>query len=71
MIFLIGSILASISNHNIIYAVTKIGLHSGQPKFIQSMDFKHFNEENFLRDLKNASWPVIKSGIEMNSAWNA
>ena len=29
---------------------------------------KHFNEENFLTDLKNASWPVIKSGMEVNSA---
>ena len=26
---------------------------------------------NFLTDLKNASWPVVKSGMEMNSAWNA
>ena len=42
-----------------------------EPKFIQSRNFKHFNEENFLTDLKNASWPVIKGGMEMNSAWNA
>ena len=42
-----------------------------EPKFIQSRNFKHFNEENFLTDLKNASWPVIKSGMEVNSAWNA
>ena len=49
----------------------KIGLPRGQPKFIQSRNFKHFNEENFLTDLKNASWPVIKSGMEVNSAWNA
>ena len=38
---------------------------------IQSRNFKHFNEENFLTDLENASWPDIKSGKEMNSAWNA
>ena len=24
-----------------------------------------------MTDLKNASWPVIKSAMEMNSAWNA
>ena len=61
----------SISDHNLIYAVRKIGLPRGQPKSIQSRNFKHFNEENFLTDLKNASWPVIKSGMEVNSAWNA
>ena len=58
----------SISDHNLIYAVRKIGLPRGQPKSIQSRNFKHFREENFLTDLKNASWPVIKSGMEMNSA---
>ena len=58
----------SISDHNLIYAVRKIGLPRGQPKSIQSRNFKHFSEENFLTDLKNASWPVIKSGMEMNSA---
>ena len=58
----------SISDHNLIYAVRKIGLPRGQPKSIQSRNFKHFREENFLTDLKNVSWPVIKSGMEMNSA---
>ena len=58
----------SISDHNLIYAVRKIGLPRGQPKFIQSRNFKHFNEENFLTDLKNASWPVIESGMEVNRA---
>ena len=66
-----GVYTLSISDHNLIYAVRKIGLPRGQPKFIQSRNFKHFNEENFLTNLKNASWPVIKSGIEMNSTWNA
>ena len=66
-----GVYTLSISDHNLIYAVRRTGLPRGQPKFIQSRNFKHFNEENFLTDLKNASWPVIKSGMEMNSAWNA
>ena len=63
-----GVYTLSISDHNLIYAVRKIGLPRGQPKSIQSRNFKHFREENFLTDLKNASWPVIKSGMEMNSA---
>ena len=63
-----GVYTLSISDHNLIYAVRKIGLPRGQPKFIQSRNFKHFNEENFLTDLKNASWPVIESGMEVNSA---
>ena len=63
-----GVYTLSISDHNLIYAVRKIGLPRGQPKSIQSRNFKHFSEENFLTDLKNASWPVIKSGMEMNSA---
>ena len=66
-----GVYTLSISDHNLIYAVRKIGLPRGQPKSIQSRNFKHFNEENFLTDLKNALWPVIKSGMEVNSAWNA
>ena len=60
--------MLSISDHNLIYAVREIGLPREHPKFIQSRNFKHFNEENFLTDLKNASWPVIKSGMEVNSA---
>ena len=37
--------------------------------FFQSRwNFGHFNEKNFLTDLENASWPDIKSGMEMNSA---
>ena len=63
-----GVYTLSISDHNLIYAVRKIGLPRGQPKSIQSRNFKHFREENFLTDLKNVSWPVIKSGMEMNSA---
>ena len=66
-----GVYTLSINDHNLIYAVRKIGLPRGQPKFIQSRNFKHFNEENFLTDLKNVSWPIIKSGMEVNSAWNS
>ena len=51
-----GIYTLSISDHYLIYAVRKIGLPRGQPKFIQSRNFKHFNEENFLPDLKSASW---------------
>ena len=60
-----------ISDHNLIYAVRKNGLPRGQPKFIQSRNFKHFSEENFLTDLENSSWPDFKNGMDMNSAWNA
>ena len=66
-----GVYTLSISDHNLIYALRKIGLPRGQPKFIQSRNFKHFSEKNFLTDLKNASWPVFESGMEINSAWNA
>ena len=66
-----GVYILFINGHNLIYAVRKIGLPRGEPKFIQSRNFKLFNEKNFLTDLKNASWPVIKSGMEMNSASNA
>ena len=51
-----GVYTLSISDHNSIHAVRKIGLPRGQPKFIQYRNFKYFNEENFLTDLKNASW---------------
>ncbi|CAH3157596.1 unnamed protein product, partial [Porites lobata] len=63
IIFLIREYPLSIRDHNLIYAVRKIGLPRGQPKFIPSRHSKLFNEENFLTDLKNASWPVIKSAI--------
>ena len=64
-----GVYTLSIGDHNLIYAVRKTGLPRGQPKFIQSWNFKHFNEENFLTDLKNASWPVIKSGMGLKAVW--
>ena len=56
-----GVYTLSISDHNLIYAIRETGLPRGQPKFIQ----------NFLTDLKNASWSVIKCRMEMNGAWNA
>ena len=60
-----GVYTLSISDHNLIYAVRKISL----PLSLSNRGI--LNEENFLTDLENASWPVIENGMEINSVWNA
>ena len=47
----------SISDHDLVFAVRKVGISRGNPKFIETRSFKNFEEDNFKHDLQNAEWP--------------
>ena len=61
----------SISDHNLIYAVRKIGIPRGQPRLIETRNFRHFNESKFKSDLINSTWPLIANFQNVNDAWSA
>ena len=61
----------SISDHNLIYAVRKISIPRGQPRFVESRNFKTFNETKFITDLENAPWPYTKDIQDVNCVWDA
>ena len=61
----------SISDHNLIYAVRKIGIPREQPRLIETRNFRHFNESKFKSDLINSTWPLIANFQNVNDAWSA
>ena len=61
----------SISDHSLIYAVRKIGIPRGQPRLIETRNFRHFNESKFKSDLINSTWPLIANFQNVNDAWSA
>ena len=61
----------SISDHYLIYAIRKIGIPRGQPRVIQSRNFKRFDEAKFKMDLINAPWPPFDNSQDVNCAWTA
>ena len=63
-----GAYSLSISDHYLIYAIRKIGIPRGRPRFVEARDFKHFEESKFKLDLINAPWPCIDNFQEVNRA---
>lgn len=61
----------SISDHNLIYAVRKIGLPKGQPRYTECRNFKNFDEMNFKLNLKRVCWPSINTFADVNEACEA
>lgn len=61
----------SISDHNLIYAVRKIGLPKGRPRYIECRNFKNFDQASFLFDLKTVQWPIIEQFNDVNIVWDA
>ena len=59
----------SISDHNLVYAVRKIGIPRQNPKYVETRNFKHFKANSFKIDLINAQWPVINRISCVNEAW--
>jgi len=51
----------AISNHNLIFVVRKIGIPRRSPRYVETRNFKKFNANAFLSDLKNSHWPQINS----------
>ena len=59
----------SISDHNLIYAVRKIGIPRNNPKFIVTRNLKHFDQRKFKSDLQSTKWPQIKNKNDVIEAW--
>ena len=55
-------------DHYLIYAIRKIGIPRGQPRFVEGRNFKHFHESKFKMDLINAPWPRIDYFQDANGA---
>lgn len=60
-----------ISDHNLIYAAIKIGIPTGQSRFIETRNFKHFDESKFKINFNNAMWLSIANFRDVNDAWSA
>ena len=63
-----GAYPLSISDHYLIYAIRKIGIPRGRPRFVEARNFKHFDESKFKMDLINAPWPCIDNFQDVNLA---
>ena len=61
----------SISDHYLVYAVRKVGIPRGRPRFVESRNFKHFDEVDFKCYLINSPWPCIDDFQDVNHAWTA
>ena len=61
----------SISDHDLIYAIRKIGLPKGKPRYIECRNFKNFDEKQFTSSLKSAKWLLIKEFDDINKACDA
>ena len=59
-----GNILTSISDHLAQFLLFPIKAHKTQKEEIYQRNFKHFNEEEFLRELNNLDWDRV---LELNA----
>ena len=50
-----------ISDHNLVYAAVKTKLKRLPPKIIRIRNFKHFSQEDFVRDMESAPWSVCSA----------
>lgn len=64
-----GTITTSISDHNLIYAIRKVGIRRGSPRFIETRNFKNFIEAKFMDDIKNTVWPSPNNENDINIVW--
>jgi hypothetical protein len=44
----------AISDHNLIFAIRKIGIPRRSPRYVETQNFKKFNASTFLSDIKNS-----------------
>ena len=58
----------SISDHYLIYAIRKIGIPRGRPRFVEARNFKHFDQSKFKKDLINVPWSCIDNFQDVNRA---
>ena len=64
-----GVITTSFSDHNLIFAIRKLGIPRGFPRYIETRSFKNFNETKFIKDIKNATWPTPTHCQNIDNVW--
>ena len=61
----------SISHHNLILAICKIGIPRRSARYLETQNFKKFNENAFLLDIKNSPFlyekPILRYGVTQGS----
>ena len=61
----------SISDHNLIFAIRKIGIPRRSPRYVETRNFKKFNANAFLSDIKNSHLPQFDSNlVNINETWH-
>lgn len=58
----------SISDHYLIYAIRKIGILRGRPRFVKARNSKHFDESKVNKDLISTPWLCIDNFQDVNCA---
>ena len=66
-----GVLSLSISDHNLIFAIRKTGIPRRSPRYVETRNFKKFNANAFLSDMKNSHLPQLDSNsVNANEAWH-
>ena len=60
-----------ISDHNLIFVIRKIGIPRRSPRYVQTRNFKKFNANAFLSDIRNSHLLQLDSNsVNVNEAWH-
>lgn len=62
-------IIISFSDHNLIFAVRKVGIRGGSPRFVGTRSFKNSNEEKFIQDVNITVSPYPNNCQDINNVW--
>lgn len=59
----------SISDHNLVYLIRKQGIPRGNPRIIETRNFKRFNQKKFINEIAAAQWPDTTGLNDVNEFW--
>ena len=66
-----GGYSLSISDHNLIFAIRKIGIPRRSPRYVETRNFEKFNATAFLSDIRNSHLLQLDSNsVNVNEAWH-
>lgn len=63
-----GVVPVSLSDHFLIFCVLKAGVTKPSPRTIECRSYKHFDANDFKRDLECVRWHVIENDEEVDYA---
>lgn len=63
-----GVVPVSPSDHFLIFCVLKAGVTKPSPRIIECRSYKHFDDNDFKRDLECVRWHVIENDEEVDYA---